>query len=43
MIMSIMGMIFMAGVFVGVYLLCKLIYYIDGRLENRRKNKISKG
>ena len=43
MITSILGIMFMAGVFVGVYLVCKMIYYIDKRLENRRKNKIPKG
>ena len=43
MITSIMGVMFMTGVFVGVYLLCKLIYCIDKYLENRRKNKIPKG
>ena len=43
MIMSIMGVMFMTGVFVGVYLLCKLIYRIDKYFENRRKNKIPKG
>ena len=44
MITSIMGVMFMTGVFVGVYLVCKLLYYIDGRLETkRRKNKIPKG
>ena len=43
MIMSILGVMFMTGVFVGVYLLCKLLYYIDRRLENRKRNKISKG
>lgn len=42
MIMSIMGVMFMTGVFVWVYLSCKLLYYIDERLENRRKNKIPK-
>ena len=45
MIISIIGVILMAGVilmtgaFVGVYLVCKLIYHIDRHLEN----KISKG
>ena len=43
MITSILGIMFMTGVFVGVYLSCKLLYYIDERLENRRKNKIPKG
>ena len=43
MIISIIGVMFMTVVFVGVYRLCKLLYYIDRRLENRKRNKIPKG